>query len=68
MKGIFDVHGREIHKGDILKIWMGIEKCLQDSPYIVNDLEEFYGEIIENDEYLRITCSEIIGKVDEKKI
>ena len=57
---MFDKNGKEIHKGDTLKIWMGAEKCLQDCPYIVNNLEEFYNETIESDEYLRITCSEII--------
>ena len=60
---VYDKDGREIHKGDILKIWMGLEKCEQSSPYIVNDLEEFYNGTINSDEYLRITCSEVIGHI-----
>lgn len=60
---IYDKDGREIHKGDILKVWMGLEKCEQDSSYIVNDLEEFYEATINSDKYLRITRSKVIGYV-----
>ena len=55
MLRMFDMNRKEIHKGNILKIWMGVEKCEQDSSYIVRDLEEFYNETINSDEYLRIT-------------
>ena len=56
---MYDKNGKEVHKGDTLKVWMGLEKCLQKYSYFVNDVEELYNETVESDEYMRITDMDI---------
>lgn len=61
--GLKDVDGKEIYEGDILKIW--VSGYLQGSPYVVEDMREFYFEVNRDDNYYRISSYEVIGNIHE---
>ena len=61
--GIKDDNNVELYKGDILQISM--QHCKQEKPYIIDDIQEFYGDYYQSDMYYAITNIKVIGNIHD---